>query len=157
MYKNVNDLTDEDKLELFFANFTNRDNEIFDKEKPNVNDMQQDVILKEENFKQDENVLSKTLTETINKKAEDEKIDFDEFSNKNKQELIDIIDKTLKTINEANQENDMKSVYFDSIQKAIDFKIYEQDKELMKQNLKNMRKSKASQVIDDSKKEIDEI
>ena len=45
----------------------------------------------------------------------------------------------------------MKSFYYNTTQKALDMKIYENDKELMKQNLekKNIKKSKVNSIVDD--------
>ena len=151
MNKTMENMTNEDELELFFANFTNRDNEIFEEEEPKVNQIQENVIPNDTEFKQDNNILSQTLTQTINNKAKNENIEFEDYLDKSKRELIDIIDKTLKQINEANQENEMKSFYYNTTQKALDMKIYENDKELMKQNLekKNIKKSKVNSIVDD--------
>ncbi len=151
MNKTMENMTKEDELELFFANFTNRDNEIFEEEEPKINQIQENVIPDDPEFERDDNILTQTLTQTINKKAKDENIEFEDYLNKSKRELIDIIDKTLKQINEANQENEMKSFYYNTTQKALDMKIYENDKELMKQNLgkKNIKKSKVNSIVDD--------
>ena len=151
MNKTMENMTNEDELELFFANFTNRDNEIFEEEEPKVNQIQENVIPNDTEFKQDNNILSQTLTQTINNKAKNENIEFEDYLDKSKRELIDIIDKTLKQINEANEENEMKSFYYNTTQKALDMKIYENDKELMKQNLekKNIKKSKVNSIVDD--------
>ena len=151
MNKTMENMTNEDELELFFANFTNRDNEIFEEEEPKINQIQENVIPDDPEFEQDNNILAQTLTQTINNKAKNENIEFEDYLDKSKRELIDIIDKTLKQINEANQENEMKSFYYNTTQKALDMKIYENDKELMKQNLekKNIKKSKVNSIVDD--------
>lgn len=151
MNKTMENMTNEDELELFFANFTNRDNEIFEEEEPKINQIQENVIPDDPEFEQNDNILAQTLTQTINNKAKNENIEFEDYLDKSKRELIDIIDKTLKQINEANQENEMKSFYYNTTQKALDMKIYENDKELMKQNLekKNIKKSKVNSIVDD--------
>jgi hypothetical protein len=162
MNKTMENLTKEDELELFFINFTNRDNEIFEEEEPKINDISKVIIPKE--VKQDQNLLTQTLNKSIIEQASKENIPLDDFMDKNKMELIEIIDNTLKNISEINKQNQISEIYYNTVQKAIDLKIYEADKEMMKNainekngELKKTRISKASQVIEDIKSEYSDI
>ena len=130
MNKTMENLTKEDELELFFINFTNRDNEIFEEEEPKINDISKVIIPKE--VKQDQNLLTQTLNKSIIEQASKENIPLDDFMDKNKMELIEIIDNTLKNISEINKQNQISEIYYNTVQKAIDLKIYEADKEMMK-------------------------
>ena len=99
-----------------------------------------------------------------------QKIPYKSYAERSKKELINVIDETLENMSKLNQETELKQVYFEAIQKVIDLKLYEADKEAMKKendndnvNLKNSqfnrnasRISKASQVINQIKEEFEE-
>ena len=156
MNKTMDNLTKEDELELFFINFTNRDNEIFEEEEPKAEDISKVIIPKE--VKQDQDILTQTLNKSIIEQAEKENVPLDDFMDKNKMELIEIIDNTLKNINEINKQNQISEIYYNTVQKAIDLKIYEAEKEMIKNDIdekneefKKKKMSKASKVIEDIK------
>ena len=162
MNKTMENLTKEDELELFFINFTNRDNEIFEEEEPKAEDISKVIIPKE--VKQDQDILTQTLNKSIIEQAEKENVPLDDFMDKNKMELIEIIDNTLKNINEINKQNQISEIYYNTVQKAIDLKIYEAEKEMIKNDIdekneefKKKKMSKASKVIEDIKSEYSDF
>ena len=162
MNKTMDNLTKEDELELFFINFTNRDNEIFEEEEPKAEDISKVIIPKE--VKQDQDILTQTLNKSIIEQAEKENVPLDDFMDKNKMELIEIIDNTLKNINEINKQNQISEIYYNTVQKAIDLKIYEAEKEMIKNDIdekneefKKKKMSKASKVIEDIKSEYSDF
>ena len=162
MNKTMDNLTKEDELELFFINFTNRDNEIFEEEEPKAEDISKVIIPKE--VKQDQDILTQTLNKSIIEQAEKENVPLDDFMDKNKMELIEIIDNTLKNISEINKQNQISEIYYNTVQKAIDLKIYEAEKEMIKndideknEELKKKKMSKASKVIEDIKSEYSDF
>ena len=162
MNKTMDNLTKEDELELFFINFTNRDNEIFEEEEPKAEDISKVIIPKE--VKQDQNLLTQTLNKSIIEQAGKENVPLDDFMDKNKMELIEIIDNTLKNISEINNQNQISEIYYNTVQKAIDLKLYEAEKEELKKaidekkgELQKRRVSKASKVIEDIKSEYSDF
>ena len=72
--------------------------------------------------------------------------------------MINIIDQTLKNIDEVNSKNEVSQLYFDTVQKAIDWKLYEAEKEEIKKKMEGGGKikrtktkaSRASEVIKES-------
>ena len=148
-------MTTADELDLFYAKFMNRDNAILEEEEPNVDDYMEKIIPNE--IQQDENKLKNTLNMTINNKAKDENVPLDDYFDKNKVELLDIIDKTLKNIEEINEKNEINELYYDSVRKAIDLKLLEADKESMKNSidprtglLKKTRSNNATKIINEA-------
>ena len=148
-------MTKADELDLFYAKFMNRDNAILEEEEPKVEDYMEKIIPNE--IQQDENKLMNTLNMSINNKAKEENIPLDDYMDKNKVELLDIIDKTLKNIEEINEKNEINELYYDSVRKAIDLKLLEADKESMKNSidprtglLKKTRSNKASKIISEA-------
>ena len=148
-------MTSADELDLFYAKFMNRDNAILEEEEPKVDDYMEKIIPNE--IQQDENKLKNTLNMTINNKAKDENIPLDDYMDKNKVELLDIIDKTLKNIEEINEKNEINELYYDSVRKAIDLKLLEADKESMKNSidprtglLKKTRSNNATKIINEA-------
>ena len=87
-----------------------------------------------------------------------------DFKNKDKNELWDIIQKTMKNIDEANANNKESQYYYETIQKAFDIKLNDIEQKMMKDaydnkgQLKRSRSSsRAKIVIEQTKNELDEI
>ena len=147
------------ELDIFYAEYMNRDQPIFEEVKPNPKDYLKKLIPKEK-LKNDSEI-NKDVENIIEKKAKDNKLEFDDFENKRKSELLEIIGKTMKNINEINSNNEVMGMYYDTIQKAIDFKLFEETEKMRKTaynkngQLKRSRSSsKASIEIEKAKKEI---
>ena len=148
-------MTPSDRLDQFYAAFNNRDNPIFEEENPTPNHYLQKII--PDDVKQDEDKLKKTLHKSILTTTKNLP-SFETYENKTKKELINIIDQTLKNIDEVNSKNEVSQLYFDTVQKAIDWKLYEAEKEEIKKKMEGGGKikrtktkaSRASEVIKES-------
>lgn len=148
-------MTPSDRLDQFYADFNNRDNPIFEEENPTPNHYLQKII--PDDVKQDEDKLKKTLHKSILTTTKNLP-SFETYENKTKKELINIIDQTLKNIDEVNSKNEVSQLYFDTVQKAIDWKLYEAEKEEIKKKMEGGSKikrtkskaSRASEVIKES-------
>ena len=152
-------MTPSDQLEQFYADFNNRDNPIFEEDKPEPKHYLKKIIPEE--VKQDEDKLKETLHNSLLATTKNMP-SYQTYDEKSKKELISIIDKTLKNIEEVNTKNEVSQLYFDTVQKAIDWKLYEAEKEEIKQKMDNPTKlkrtrtksSKASEVIKEANEEI---
>ena len=152
-------MTPSDQLDQFYADFNNRDNPIFEEDKPEPKHYLKKIIPEE--VKQDEDKLKETLHNSLLATTKNMP-SYQTYDEKSKKELISIIDKTLKNIEEVNTKNEVSQLYFDTVQKAIDWKLYEAEKEEIKQKMDNPTKlkrtrtksSKASEVIKEANEEI---
>lgn len=152
-------MTPSDQLDQFYADFNNRDNPIFEEDKPEPKHYLKKIIPEE--VKQDEEKLKETLHNSLLATTKNMP-SYQTYDEKSKKELISIIDKTLKNIEEVNTKNEVSQLYFDTVQKAIDWKLYEAEKEEIKQKMENPTKlkrtrtksSKASEVIKETNEEI---
>ena len=132
-------MTPSDQLEQFYADFNNRDNPIFEEDNPEPKHYLQKIIPEE--VKQDEDKLKETLHNSLLATTKNMP-SYQTYDEKSKKELISIIDKTLKNIEEVNTKNEVSQLYFDTVQKAIDWKLYEAEKEEIKQKMDNPTKLK---------------
>ena len=152
-------MTPSDQLDQFYADFNNRDNPIFEEDKPEPKHYLKKIIPEE--VKQDEDKLKETLHNSLLATTKNMP-SYQTYDEKSKKELRSIIDKTLKNIEEVNTKNEVSQLYFDTVQKAIDWKLYEAEKEEIKQKMDNPTKlkrtrtksSKASEVIKEANEEI---
>ena len=148
------------ELDLFYAKYMNRDQPLIEKEKPKLTELLQELI--PEDKKRDEDEIKEDVEKRIeNKTKQEHYMILDDLKNKNKNELLDIIDKTMKNINEVNSKNKILQLYYESTQKAIDLKLFEEDAKMMKNaydnkgELKRSRSSsKAKIVIEQTEKEL---
>lgn len=151
------------ELDIFYAKFMNRDQPILEDENPNPKDYLKRIIPSEK--KQDDDKIINDTKNIIENKAKKEfNIQIEDFQNKDKNELIDLITKTMGNINEKINRDEESKYYYETIQKAIDWKINEVDKELKSNaydnngRLKRSRSSsKAKIVIENTEKEFDGI
>ena len=151
------------ELDNFYANFMNRDQPILENEKPQPKDYLEKIIPQEKQ-QEDDKIIEDTKKLIENKTKKEFNIEIEDFKNKDKDELIDLITKTMGNINEKISRDKESQYYYETIQKAIDWKINEVDKEL-KENaydnngrLKRSRSSsKAKVVIEATQNELDEI
>ena len=141
------------ELDIFYAKYMNRDQPIFEEVKPNPEDYLEKLIPKEK-LKNDSEI-NKDVENIIEKKAKDNKLEFDNFENKRKSELLEIIDKTMKNINEINSNNEVMGMYYDTIQKAIDFKLFEETEKMRKTAYNNKGELKRSRSSSKAKIEIE--
>ena len=148
------------ELDIFYANFMNRDQPLMEEEKPNPKEYLKELI--PEDKKQDKDEISENANKLIEDKTKKEHyLIIDDLKNKDKKELLDIIDKTMQNINEVNANNKILQLYYETTQKAIDLKLYEEEAKMMKNaydnkgELKRSRSSsKAKIVIQQAEKEI---
>ena len=148
------------ELDIFYANFMNRDQPLMEEEKPNPKEYLKELI--PEDKKQDKDEISENANKLIEDKTKKEHyLLIDDLKNKDKKELLDIIDKTMQNINEVNANNKILQLYYETTQKAIDLKLYEEEAKMMKNaydnkgELKRSRSSsKAKIVIQQAEKEI---
>ena len=165
--RNSKTMTAQDELSEFFKNFMNRDNAILDLEEPLPEQYCEQII--PEHIPQNQENIQKLMKEKIENSEIRQKIPYESYAERSKKELINVIDETLENISKLNQETEMGQAYFEAVQKAIDLKLYEADKEAMKKendndnvNLKNSQFNRnasrisASQVINQIKEEFEE-
>ena len=151
------------ELDIFYAKFMNRDQPILEDDNPKPKDYLH-IIIPSEKQQDDDKIINDRDRIIKNKTKKEFNIQIDDFKNKDKNELIDLITKTMGNINEKITRDEESKYYYDTIQKAIDWKINEVDKEL-KENaydnngrLKRSRSSsKAKIVIERTEKEFDEM
>ncbi len=116
------------ELDIFYVKFMNRDQPIYqpilDNEKPNAEEYLKEIIPPEK--KEDLNSDYENLIEERTKKL------LDNYKNRDKQELMDEIEKTMNNINEITNKNQVTQFYYEIAQKAFDLKLLEEDKKMMK-------------------------
>ena len=140
------------ELDMFYANFMNREQPILEDKNPNPNDYLQELI-PEEKRKEEEQIKEDTQNFVENKTKKKYLMNFDDFDKKNKEELFEIISKTMNNINELNAKNDVRQLYFETAQKAIDLKLFEEDAKMMKNaydnkgELKRSRSSSKAKIV----------
>ena len=155
--------TNNDKLINFARDFRNRDKPILDKEEPNINDINgfSKEIVEDKKFKLDSN--SENVENFIEENAEDKNFErIKDLDKKNKGELLDVIKNTLNNINKINEKSKVAGLYFETMNKLIDFKMLEKEEEMMREayNQKGVLKrtrsksSKASIVIQNAEDDI---
>ena len=148
------------ELVLFYGKYMNRDQPLMKQEKPKLNEFAEELIPEEK--KRDKYEIKENVDKRIeNKTLKEHFMKLDDLENKNKNELLDIIDKTMQNINEVNSKNKILQLYYESTQKAIDLKLLEEDTKMMKNaydnkgELKRSRSSsKAKIVIEQAEKEL---
>ena len=151
------------ELDIFYANFMNRDQPILEEEKPNMEEYLKEII--PEDKKQEDEKINNDLEKVIDEKTQKQHfMTTNDFKNKDKNELWDIIQKTMKNIDEANANNKESQYYYETIQKAFDIKLNDIEQKMMKDaydnkgQLKRSRSSsRAKIVIEQTKNELDEI
>ena len=157
--------TNNDKLINFAKDFTNRDKQILDIKDPNINDINgfSKEILEDKKFKLDSN--SENVENFIEDNAEDKNFErIKDLDKKDKGELLDVIKNTLNNINKINEKSKVAGLYFETMNKLIDFKMLEKEEEMMREayNQKGILKrtrsksSKASIVIQNAEDDIKE-
>ena len=156
-----------DKLNQFIQNFKNRDNPIIYKnnEDKNENDIIgfTKEIIEEKNLKNDN--MSEKVENFIENNAEEKNFEkIRDLDKKSEGELLDIIQKTLNNINKINDNSTIARLYFETMNKMIDFKMIENEEKMMRDaynqrgELKKTRiESNAKKVIEDSEKDFDNI
>lgn len=116
------------ELDRFYANFMNREQPIIGENKPETKAYLEEII--PENKRKDEKQKNEKYVEDKIKKQYF--MNLDDFDKKGKNELFDIIGKTMENINEINSDNKFKQLYYETAQKAIDLKLLEEDVKMMK-------------------------
>ena len=155
--------TNNDKLINFARDFRNRDKPILHKEEPNINDINgfSKEIVEDKKFKLDSN--SENVENFIEENAEDKNFErIKDLDKKNKGELLDVIKNTLNNINKINEKSKVAGLYFETMNKLIDFKMLEKEEEMIREayNQKGVLKrtrsksSKASIVIQNAEDDI---
>ena len=147
------------ELDTFYANFMNRDQSIIEDEKPDPENYLKELIPEEK--RKEEKKINEDTKKRVEIQAQKQYLmNFDDFDKKNKDELFEIIGKTMQNINEINSNNKVRQLYFETAQKAIDLKLFEEDAKMMKNaydnkgELKRSRSSsKARIVIQDAENE----
>ena len=140
------------ELGIFYGRYMDRDQPLIEKEKPELTELLQELI--PEDKKGDEDEINENVENLIeNKKKQEHYKILNDLNNKNKSELLDIIDKTMKNINEVNSKNKILQLYYESTQKAIDLKLLEEDAKMMKNaydnkgELKRSRSSSKAKIV----------
>jgi hypothetical protein len=153
-----------EKLLKFKADFDNRDNLVLDSKEPNINDFNKEII-EDNSFQENINInLSKNVDIRIDKKKKENNIPaIEDLDNRDEKELLDIIQNTLNDINKVNEKNQMANLYFETMNKAIDLKLLENDAKMMREaynkngELKKTRTgSLASMVISKENRDSEE-
>ena len=116
------------ELDRFYANFMNREQPIIEENKPETKAYLEEII--PENKRKDEKQKNEKSVEDKIKKQYF--MNLDDFDKKGKNELFDIIEKTMENINEINSNDKVKQLYYETAQKAIDLKLLEEDVKMMK-------------------------
>ena len=156
--------TNNDKLINFAREFRKRDNPILDKKEPDINDINgfSKEIIADKNFKTDLN-MSENVENFIENNAENKNFErIKDLDKKNEGELLNIIKNTLNNINKINEKSKVAGLYFETMNKLIDFKMLEKEEEMMREayNQKGVLKrtrsksSKASIVIKSAEDDI---
>ena len=154
------------KLFNFAKDFANRDQPILNKKDPKLNDLNgfTKEIVEEEKYKK-ELEDSENMENYIENNAKEKKIEnYKDLDKKSEGELLDIIKNTLNKINQINEKGQVAGFYFETMNKAIDFKMIENEEKMMREaynkkgELKNTRTnpSKAKIAIEEAHKDIGE-
>ena len=140
------------ELDTFYANFMNREQPIIENENPDPENYLK-VLIPEEKRKE-EKIINEDTKKCVEIQAQKQYLmNFDDFDKKNKDELFEIIDKTMQNINEINSNNKVRQLYFETAQKAIDLKLFEEDAKMMKNaydnkgELKRSRNSSKARIV----------
>ena len=108
---------------------------------------------------------SENMENYIENNAKEKKIEnMKDLDKKSEGELLDIIKNTLNKINQINEKGQVAGFYFETMNKAIDFKMIENEEKMMREaynkkgELKNTRTnpSKAKIAIEEAHKDIGE-
>ena len=154
------------KLFNFAKDFANRDQPILNKKDPKLNDLNgfTKEIVEEEKYKK-ELEDSENMENYIENNAKEKKIEnYKDLDKKSEGELLDIIKNTLNKINQINEKGQVAGFYFETMNKAIDLKMIENDEKMFREaynkkgELKNTRTnpSKAKIAIEEAHKDIGE-
>ena len=154
------------KLFNFAKDFANRDQPILNKKAPKLNDLNgfTKEIVEEEKYKK-ELEDSENMENYIENNAKEKKIEnYKDLDKKSEGELLDIIKNTLNKIHQINEKGQVAGFYFETMNKAIDFKMIENEEKMMREaynkkgELKNTRTnpSKAKIAIEEAHKDIGE-
>ena len=149
-----------DKLYNFFKSFTNRDQIILNKKDPKISDLNgfTEEIVNDQDFNM--NIKdSKNMQNFIENNVEEIK----DLDKKSQGELLDIIKNTLNKINKINEKGQVAGLYFETMNRAIDLKMLENEEKMMREaynkrgELKRTRSksSKAKIVIEQTNKEFE--
>ena len=141
------------ELDTFYAKFMNRDQPIIEKDKASLNDYLKEDLIPPEKQK-DEQKINEDMEKTVKEKMKQEHLKpLEDFENKDKKDLLEIIGKTMENINEINSKSEVRKLYFETAQKAIDLKLIEEDFKLMKNaydskgELKRSRSSSRAKIV----------
>ena len=150
---------EDDKLYNFAKDFVNRDQNILNKKNPQIKDIDgfAEDIIKEPKFKKDIKT-SENMNNFIERNIEDIK----DLDKKSQGELLNMVKDTLDKINKINDKGNVARFYFETMDKAIDFKMIENEEKMMREaynkkgQLKRTRtnSSKAKEVIEQTEKEF---
>lgn len=105
-----------------------------------------------QNFNMTQIVLANTLKtsflQTAKKNTSNEELDYDEFEKETKDGILNIIDKTLRNINELNSKNKEIGDYYQSLQQYLDLKLYEDEmNEINEQNRPKKIEKKSVEIL----------
>ena len=150
------------KLLDFAQEFMKRDQPILEKKDLNLNDINgfSKEILADQNFK---NNLSKNMEDFLDKNIEDKKIEnMKDLDKKSEGELLNVITNTLNKINKINEKSNIAGLYFQTMNKMIDFKMVENEQKMMREaynkkgELKSTRSNatKAKKVIEKAESDL---
>ena len=150
------------KLLDFAQEFMKRDQPILEKKDINLNDINgfSKEIVEAQKFKNNE---STNLENFIDKNIEDKKIEnIKDLDKKSEGELLNIIKNTLNKINTINEKSNIAGLYFQTMNKMIDFKMVENEQKMMREaynkkgELKRTRSnaSKAKKVIENAESDL---
>lgn len=97
-----------------------------------------------------QNVLANTLKtsflQTAKKNTMNEQLDYDEFEKETKDGILNIIDKTLRNINQLNMKNKEIGDYYQSLQQYLDLKLYENELVEISEELKPIKKNDKKEI-----------
>ena len=117
------------EFNIFYAKFMNRDQPIYqpilDNEKPNPKEYLKEIIPPDKRNEDSDNNYEKLIEERTKKVLNN-------YENRDKQELMEEIEKTMNNINELTRKNEVSQFYYEIAQKAFDLKLLEEDKKMMK-------------------------
>ena len=148
--KNMSNSNSMKELDDFYAKFMNRDQPILGSEKPKVEDYLAKIIPTEKQ-QEDDKIIDDTEKVIENTTKEKFNIQIEDFKNKDKNELVDIITKTMGNIKDKIYSNKESEYYYNAIQKAIEWKIEQVDKELKENAYDNNGRLKRSRNSNKSK------
>ena len=157
-----NNKDNNNKLFDFAQEFMKRDQPILNKQNINLSDINgfSKEILEDKKFK---NNLSKNMETFIEKNVENKNIEnMNDLDKKSEGELLDIIKNTLNNINKINEKSNIAGMYFQTMNKMIDFKMVENEQKMMREaynkkgELKSTRSnaSKAKKIIENTENDL---